>query len=123
MRVIIPDAADHPHVYWGNRKYASVIMAAGAKVYEYHKGFIHTKSILGDGHLCSVGSANYDMRSIKLNFECNIIVYSDALGRVMREEFLKDQAESTEYTLESYRSRSAGSKVKTILAMVFNDQL
>jgi hypothetical protein len=43
--------------------------------------------------------------------------------RDVEEEFLKDQAESTEYTLESYRSRSTGSKIKTILAMVFNDQL
>jgi len=123
VRVIIPDTGDHPHVYWGNRKYASIVMASGAKVYEYHKGFIHTKSILGDGHLCSVGSANYDMRSIKLNFECNIIVYSDELGSVMRDEFLKDQSESTEYTLEMYRSRGKVSKLKTILAMVFNDQL
>ncbi len=123
VRVIIPDTADHPHVYWGNRKYASIVMGAGAKVYEYHKGFIHTKTILGDRHLCSVGSANYDMRSIKLNFECNIIVYSDELGETMEKEFLRDQTESTEYTIEMYRSRRWRSKFKTILAMVFNDQL
>ncbi len=123
VRIIIPDTGDHPHVYWGNRKYASIVMEAGAKVYEYHRGFIHTKTIVGDGHLCSVGSANFDMRSIKLNFECNIMVYSDELGKVMEEEFLRDQSESTEYTQEMYRSRGVAGKFKTILAMVFSDQL
>jgi len=123
VRVIIPDTADHPHVYWGNRKYASLVMKEGARVYEYNKGFLHSKTIVADGRLCSVGSANYDNRSVMLNFECTIIVYSEALGSTMEEEFLRDQAESTEYSLEQYSSRRWTSKIKTVLAMVFRDQL
>ena len=123
VRIIIPDTGDHPHVYWGNRKYASLVMTEGARVFEYHKGFIHSKTVVADGHTCSVGSANFDLRSIKLNFECNIIVYSDSLGKTMEEEFRKDLAECTEYTLDMYKSRRWRSKVKTILATVFNDQI
>ena len=123
VRVIIPDIGDHPHVYWGNRKFASTVMRYGAKVYEYHDGFVHSKTVVGDGHLCSVGSANFDVRSVKLNFECNVLAYSDEMGAAMEKAFLEDQEKCTEYTLEMYESRGHVAKFKTILAMVFSNQL
>ncbi len=123
VRVIIPDIGDHPHVFWGNRKYASVAMKNGARVFEYHKGFIHTKTILVDDRYCSIGSANFDIRSVKLNYECNVMVYSEELAQDLEREFLKDLESCTEYTIEAYRSRGAGAKIKTILATVFREQL
>lgn len=119
----MPDIGDHPHVYWGNRKYASIVMKHGARVFEYHKGFIHTKTVLVDDWCCSIGSANYDIRSVKLNYECNVMVYSEKMAKDLEREFLTDLDSCTEYTLDSYRSRGKVAKVKTILATVFRDQL
>lgn len=123
VKVIIPSKEDHPMVYWANRKYAAEIMRAGARVFEYTRGFIHSKFILGDGMLCSVGSANFDNRSTCLNFECNIVAYSVELGKKMIEIFENDLRNCTEYTLEMYESRSISQKIRTGLAGLFEAQL
>ncbi len=49
VRIIIPDIGDHPFVYWANRKYTSMVMEDGVKVYEYHDGFVHSKTMVVDG--------------------------------------------------------------------------
>ena len=123
VRIIIPDEADHPCVYWSNRHYASIMMEAGAKVYEYHGGFIHTKMIIGDGQYCSVGSANFDERSIHINLECNVLMYSEKMGEKLTEEFMRDLGNSTEYTMEMYDSRTRSQRFKTFLSLITYDQL
>lgn len=123
VRIIIPDKPDHPHVFWGNRRFAAIVMRYGAKVYEYHGGFVHCKTIVGDGHLCSIGSANYDARSVRLNFECNVLAYSEILGSEMETAFLEDQEKSTEFLPEMYTDRGTVARIKTVLAMLFRNQL
>ena len=116
VRVIIPDIGDHVFVYWGNRYCASRLMDAGVKVYEYHDGFIHAKTMVGDGYYCAVGSANLDPRSMNLNFECNAMVYSEEVGKQMTQAFEKDLERCTEYTMEMYRNRTGIQRIKTFLS-------
>ncbi len=123
VRIIIPDEADHPCVYWTNRYYANIVMEAGAKVYEYRGGFIHTKMLIGDGILCSVGSANFDERSVRINLECNVMMYSEEMGKKLTGEFLRDMENSTEYTQEMYGSRTKTQRFKTFLSLIPYDQL
>lgn len=123
VRIIIPYEADHPCVYWGNRHYASIMMEAGAKVYEYRGGFIHTKMVIGDGSYCSIGSANFDERSVRINLECNVMMYSEEMGDKLRGEFMRDLGNSTEYTPEMYGSRTAWQRLKTFFSLIPYDQL
>ena len=116
VRVIIPDIGDHVFVYWGNRYCASRLMDAGVKVYEYHDGFIHAKTMVGDGYYCAVGSANLDPRSMNLNFECNAMAYSEEVGKQMTQAFEKDLERCTEYTMEMYRNRTGIQRIKTFLS-------
>lgn len=116
VRVIIPDKPDQPLVFWANRYYASRLLDAGVKVYEYHHGFIHAKTMVGDGRYCAVGSANLDMRSLNLNFECNAMVYSEKMGADMVAAFAQDLAESTEYTAGQYAARTLWQRFETFLA-------
>lgn len=116
VRVIIPDKPDQPLVYWANRYYASRLLDAGVQIYEYHNGFIHAKTMVGDGRYCAVGSANLDMRSLNLNFECNAMVYSEKMGADMVAAFEKDLTESTEYTAEQYAARTLWQRFKTFFA-------
>ena len=91
-------------------------MDAGVKVYEYHDGFIHAKTMVGDGYYCAVGSANLDPRSMNLNFECNAMVYSEEVGKQMTQAFEKDLERCTEYTMEMYRNRTGIQRIKTFLS-------
>lgn len=123
VRIIIPDKADHPFVYWANRYFASILMKAGVKIYEYNRGFVHSKTMVGDGYYCSVGSANFDDRSMKLNFESNAMIYSAKIGQEMNEVFMDDLEYCTEYTLEKYRSRTVFQKLKTSISKLASSQL
>ena len=123
VRIIIPDIGDHPFVYWANRKYASMVMEDGVKVYEYHDGFVHSKTMVVDGHWCSVGSANFDDRSMRLNFEANAMVYSDEIGKEMIDAFEEDLGRCTEYTMEMFSDRTLIQRVRTNISWLVSEQL
>lgn len=123
VEAVFPAEADHPCVYWANRRYADRMMEAGARTFEYNVGFIHTKMVIVDGRLCSVGTANFDERSVRLNLECNVMMYSEDMGGKLVAEYDRDKAECTEYTREMYASRTRGQKLRTFLSMLNYDQL
>lgn len=75
VRIMIPDMPDHPFIYRATQYYAQYLLEHGVKIYIYKDGFIHAKTVVIDDELASVGSANQDIRSYKLNFEINTFMY------------------------------------------------
>ncbi|MEG2789387.1 MAG: cardiolipin synthase, partial [Romboutsia sp.] len=72
VRIMIPSKPDHPFVYWASCSYAGELLKFGAKLYTYDEGsFLHAKTIVMDDSICSIGTANMDIRSFELNFEVN----------------------------------------------------
>ena len=123
VRIVIPDKKDHPFVYWCNRRCAAELMKDGVRVFEYNDGFVHSKTVVVDGRLCSVGSANFDDRSMALNFEANAMVYSEKLGSEMVASFMSDLESCTEYTLEKYESRTLMQRIRTVVSWLVSSQL
>ncbi len=74
VRVIIPDEPDGPFVAMANWSYTKELLPAGVKVYRYQGGFMHQKVLLMDEHIAGVGTANFDNRSFRLNFEITLLV-------------------------------------------------
>lgn len=66
----------------------------GAEIYIYNKGFLHAKTIVVDEELLSVGTANFDIRSFKLNFEVNAFVYDIELSWEQIKHFEEDVKDS-----------------------------
>lgn len=71
VRLMIPNKPDHMFVYWATYSYVGELLKTGAKVYIYDNGFIHAKMLVVDGKIATVGTANIDNRSFRLNFEVN----------------------------------------------------
>lgn len=69
VRILVPNKIDHVLVYYASQYYLELLSRFGIKLYEYHRGFMHQKTLLVDEHLSVVGSANLDNRSFRLNFE------------------------------------------------------
>src|SRR5699024_10313796 len=69
IKLMIRNKPDHPFVYWATLSYAGVLLQKNAKVFMYHDGFLHAITLVVDGKLVSVGTANIDVRSSRLNFE------------------------------------------------------
>lgn len=112
VKVMIPDKPDHPFVYWATLSYAGELLKSGANVYIYENGFIHAKSIVVDHEIASVGTANIDMRSFKLNFEVNAFLYDVDIATKLHDSFIQDMEKSRQLTLEAYVQRSRGIRIK-----------
>jgi cardiolipin synthase len=76
VRVLIPAFPDHLMVYLAGYSFIKEALPFGVKLYRYQKGFIHQKVMLIDNHMATVGTANFDNRSFRLNFELTLF-FSD----------------------------------------------
>ncbi|MDR1572428.1 MAG: cardiolipin synthase, partial [Clostridiales Family XIII bacterium] len=75
VRIMIPHMPDHMFVYWATYSYVGQLINVGARAFVYDAGFLHAKTMAVDGEVASVGSANFDIRSFRLNFETNAFIY------------------------------------------------
>lgn len=105
VKIMIPCKPDHPFVYWATYWYCGGLLQYGVKVYTYENGFLHAKTLVIDGKIASVGTANFDMRSFKLNFECNAVIYDTKTSTLLYETFMDDLNYSLELTRELYLER------------------
>jgi cardiolipin synthase len=112
VRIMIPCKPDHMFVYWATYYYSGVLINAGARVYIYDNGFLHAKTMSVDGEVASIGSANFDVRSFRLNFESNAFIYDAAEAYKIETIFETDIAHSHELTKALYRNRSLIVKFK-----------
>lgn len=112
VRVMIPSMPDHPFVYRATEYYAKYLVNNNVKVYKYDNGFIHAKTMVSGSNLASVGSANQDYRSYRLNFEANAFVYNKKLTAELKQIFEDDMKQSTELTPEYFSQQSKWRKFK-----------
>ena len=96
------------------------LIKCGARAYTYDKGFLHAKTIIVDEALSSVGTANFDMRSFKLNFEMNAFIYDKSFAKELSEAFIHDLKDSSELTLERYHNRSRLIRFKESVSRLFS---
>lgn len=110
IRLMLPEHADNRVTHLGPCSYLADVLRAGVKVYFYKKGFLHSKLMVSDDMLSTVGSTNLDFRSFEHNFEVNAFMYDMETALQMREIFLQDQRESTQIFLKSWEKRSSRQK-------------
>ncbi|MCE5219923.1 MAG: cardiolipin synthase [Clostridium sp.] len=115
VRIIIPGHPDHFFMPWAASSYIGELLEAGIKVYRYKNGFIHAKTIVADSTVMSIGTANLDIRSFKLNFEVNAFIFDDRIAKNGEMQFMKDIKESEEVTKKIYDNRSISIRIKESL--------
>ncbi len=120
VRIMIPNKPDHIFVYWATYYYVGLLIEAGAKVYVYENGFLHTKMVVIDDEAASVGTANIDSRSFKLNFEANAFIYDTDVAHQLAELFERDILYSSELTPEKYKNRSTIIKLKESISRLLS---
>ncbi|MCG7336772.1 cardiolipin synthase [Sporosarcina sp. ACRSM] len=120
VRIMIPNKPDHMFVYWATYSNVGLLLKAGAKVYIYENGFLHTKQIVVDDELSTVGTANIDVRSFKLNFEINAFIYDRETSHELAELFEQDMLLSTELTYDMYLERTRMIKIKESISRLLS---
>ena len=105
VRILNTEKSDHPYLVGIAHSYYEDLMAAGVRILEYAKGINHAKSMLIDDELLMIGSANFDDRSMRLNFELNILLRSGAGAKALEHAFEEDFAESHELEFRKFKQR------------------
>ncbi len=94
VRILIPDTPDHLLVYLAAFSYFDEVKQTGVKFYRYTDGFLHQKAMLLDGLAAMVGTANFDNRSFRLNFEITAVVAEPGFVADVERMFEADFARS-----------------------------
>ena len=88
VRIVTPHRWDKWAVHMTTRSYYRELINAGVKIYEYSKGFIHSKTFVSDDTTATVGTTNLDFRSLYLHFECGVWMYGSKAVTEVRDDFL-----------------------------------
>jgi cardiolipin synthase A/B len=91
---------------WAGRARYEQLLEAGVKIYEYQPTMMHAKTMVVDGLWGTVGSLNFDNRSLAYNNESNLLVLDARVGATLDSLFLDDLTRSHEFTLGEVRSWS-----------------
>lgn len=112
VHIMIPCKPDHPFVYRATEYFAKDIIEYGANVYIYDDGFFHSKVMIVDEEISTVGSANMDVRSFKLNFEINAFMYDPNISKELIDNFNKDLEKSIKVDDDYFKNQSRWRKFK-----------
>ncbi len=94
VRILVPEDCDNMLVRLSGWSFVGALEKAGVKVYRHTAGFLHYKAMLVDEDISAIGTANFDNRSFRLNFEITLEVRDDAFAREVEAMFLEDFAGS-----------------------------
>ena len=119
VELMIPEQIDHYLVHFANFSYVEDLIPFGLKVYLY-KGFIHSKVLLVDDKIISVGSCNLDIRSFALNFETNVVMYSEQETKKYSKIFDLDIKKCKVYDKLESKKTNLFFKIATRLCRLFS---
>ena len=90
--------------------YAADMARAGVKVLLYQGAYFHSKTVCVDSAVCSIGSANIDIRSFSINYETNLVIYDPEVTRELERDFAADMEHCVEFSAEEYEARHTASR-------------
>jgi cardiolipin synthase len=116
--VVIPEKGDHPMMDWAMRAHVAPLLRAGGRIWRAPLPFEHSKLFVVDGGWSLIGSANWDMRSLRLNFELNMEVCCPEFGALVSSAIERRQANPltlAEINARSFPTRLRDSAVRLLL--------
>jgi len=116
VRILIPDKADHILVYLAAFTYFKNVGATGVKFFRYNNGFLHQKVMLIDDSHATVGTANLDNRSLRLNFEITALITDKPFAQEIKAMFENDFKHAYEINITEIEKKSFLFKLITRLA-------
>ena len=115
IELMVPARGDHLYLTHVTRSYYERLLPFGVRIYEYQPSLLHAKVGIIDGHSALCGSANFDVRSLRINFELNLVLYSPRLAAELDELFEVNLRDCEEVTLPSYAARPFRHRLMEVL--------
>ena len=122
VRILLPLKPDHLFVWLASFAMLTELTHRNIQIHRYRGGFLHQKALLVDDSFAAVGTANFDNRSFRLNFEITLAVSGRPFASEVAKMFERDFAESVQARRDDYESRSflfkTGVQVARLLAPI-----
>ena len=123
VKLLVPGKSDSRLVNAASKANYEDLLQAGVEIYLYQKGFVHAKTLVTDGKLSMVGTANMDFRSFHLNFEVNAFIYDKQLSVKIRKAFFDDLEHAHKINAEKWNKRSKFTVLSERIARLFSHTL
>ncbi len=111
VRIMMPRHSDSAMLRWASFSYVQECLRSGIKIYLYEKGMLHSKAIVIDDEMATIGSTNFDFRSFEHNFESNMFVFSREFNAGLAEIFIRDMKDSCRISTTAWRRRPLFEKI------------
>jgi cardiolipin synthase len=118
--IILPTKNNLPFVHWASRAMWWQVLERGCHIWLTPPPFDHSKLMIVDGHWVLLGSANWDARSLRLNFEMNVECYSREFAREMGKIIDRKICGAHEVTLVEVDARLVSVKLRDAVARLFS---
>lgn len=113
----------NPWPEWAGNTYFGDVIDAGVRIFLYQKGYLHAKTISIDSRICSIGSANIDIRSFSINYELNAVLYDERLARELEGDFARDLENCSEFSQAKYDKRNVAVRFRDSVARLVSPLL
>ncbi|WP_353048138.1 cardiolipin synthase [Exiguobacterium sp. s37] len=123
VRIVVPGKGDEWFSFHATEYYFEQLLKRNIKIYKYNRHFIHAKTLLIDGKVALVGSANFDFRSMFLNHEMMIAQFDTTSIQELHEAFLKDFEESILIDWTMLRKKTTGKRFVEAFCHIFSPLL
>jgi cardiolipin synthase len=97
---------DHVLPFFAGRYYWDQMLAVGARIWRYQRGMMHSKILIVDGQWAMMGSANFDNRSLLLNFEAACILYTQGVVAELEKHYIRDREDCVRLQRDEFARRS-----------------
>ena len=121
--ILLPERSDQRWVDWASRRWLRQMLGGSLRVFLQPAPFAHTKLFVVDGYYAQVGSANMDLRSLRLNFELNLEIYDAAVGASLEAEFDAARAHGRELTADEVGADGLGARLRNGFFWLFSPVL
>jgi cardiolipin synthase len=113
VRVLTPGSnTDARSTWYAGRFHYEELLRAGVRLYEYGPTMVHAKTLVADEVWTSIGSMNFDNRSMKLNDEVALVAQDEALGHELHKMFLRDLSFADEVVLQEFAKRGHTARLR-----------
>lgn len=116
VTLILPEKPDSKTAFYASQTYFKELLFSGVNIHYYTRGMMHSKTMIIDGAICTVGSTNMDQRSFSLNAEVNAFILDEQFAHEMRVHFMNDLKDSYRLTREMLSERKWYTKVLCSIA-------
>lgn len=121
--MIAPRGGGGDFPYWAGYTFAENVAEAGAHIYFYEGDYFHVKSICIDSIICSIGSANMDIRSFNINYELNLVIYDAKTTQELEDDFKEDLKKCVPFNRKAYRRKNVFSRTRDSFFRLFSPLL